>query len=158
MNFDDNATPGALPCPPIGGGTYQPQTALSAFNGQSAVGTWTLTVTDGANIDGGSLTGWGLQLCTSSAVGITKHEAYTSSISIYPNPTNGLFTVKSYGASNEVYTVKVINNLGQVIQLSEANANTDLQMDLRSYEAGVYFVTVSGNNKTETKKIILTKD
>ncbi|MDP2386038.1 MAG: zinc-dependent metalloprotease family protein [Bacteroidota bacterium] len=158
INFDDNAAAGALPCPPIGGGNYQPQTALSVFNGQSATGTWTLTVADGADADGGSLSGWGLQICTASAVGITKYEAHSSSISIYPNPTSGLFTVKPYGASNEVYTVKVINNLGQVIQLSEVNANTELQMDLRSYDAGVYFVTVSGDNKTETKKIILAKD
>ena len=26
VQFDDNATPGALPCPPVGGGIYQPNT------------------------------------------------------------------------------------------------------------------------------------
>ena len=34
LNFDDAAAPGALPCPPVGGGTYQPNTVLSAFNGE----------------------------------------------------------------------------------------------------------------------------
>ena len=64
VNFDDAATPGALPCPPVGGGTYQPASPLSAFNGESANGTWTLTITDTyPSLDGGSLTSWGLTLC-----------------------------------------------------------------------------------------------
>ncbi|MEZ4936742.1 MAG: M12 family metallo-peptidase [Crocinitomicaceae bacterium] len=63
LNFDDGATPGALPCPPVGGGTYQPVDALSAFNGEDPNGTWTLTVSDGANQDGGSLDSWGLAIC-----------------------------------------------------------------------------------------------
>lgn len=64
VNFDDAAAPGALPCPPVGGGTYQPQTVLSAFNGESITGNWVLTITDGVNQDGGSLDGWELELCT----------------------------------------------------------------------------------------------
>jgi len=45
-NFDDAAAPGALPCPPVGGGTYKAVTPLSVFNGQQAAGNWTLTITD----------------------------------------------------------------------------------------------------------------
>lgn len=45
-------------------GTFQPFESMSAFNGGSAAGTWTLTVTDNANADGGVLTGWGLDLCS----------------------------------------------------------------------------------------------
>ncbi|HEY1040508.1 MAG TPA: zinc-dependent metalloprotease family protein [Bacteroidia bacterium] len=158
VNFDDAAAPGALPCPPVGGGTYQPQTPLSAFNGQDPNGTWTLTIADGANLDGGSLDGWGLEICTTTSVGIKKYQAYTSAISIYPNPTTGMFTVRTTGDANEVNTIKIVNSLGQVIEISKVNPNTDHQIDLRSYEAGVYFVTVSNKNQTETRKVILTKD
>ncbi len=63
LNLDDEATPGAWPCPPIGGGTYQPNNPLSAFDGQSSNGTWTLTVNDNFNQDGGSLNSWSLEIC-----------------------------------------------------------------------------------------------
>ncbi len=53
--IDGGAT---LVCATPTSGTYAPFEALSAFNGQSAMGTWTLTITDGANIDGGTLDSW----------------------------------------------------------------------------------------------------
>lgn len=59
-DFDDAG--GALPCPP-NGGVYAPQNPFSVFNGEAAAGTWTLTVDDGANFDGGSIESWTLELC-----------------------------------------------------------------------------------------------
>lgn len=41
-------------------GTYQPTQPLSAFNGQSTTGTWTLNVADVASLDTGTLNAWGL--------------------------------------------------------------------------------------------------
>ena len=41
-------------------GTYRPDGLLSAFDGQSTKGTWTLRVTDNATFDVGRLTGWSL--------------------------------------------------------------------------------------------------
>ena len=64
VNFDDAAAPGALPCPPVGGGTYQPNGLLSAFNGENQIGVWTLTITDAVDQDGGSLNSWSLQVCS----------------------------------------------------------------------------------------------
>lgn len=67
VNFDDEAAPGALPCPPVGGGTYQPASVLSAFDGENMSGTWTLTVQDNVNEDGGALASWGLNICFTPA-------------------------------------------------------------------------------------------
>ncbi len=72
VNFDDEAAAGALPCPPVGGNSYQPQDALSAFDGEQMNGTWTLTITDGANQDGGTLTGWSLDICFTPTVPCTN--------------------------------------------------------------------------------------
>lgn len=63
VNFDDDALTGTLPCPPVGGGTYKSATPLSIFNGEPANGTWTLTIMDNANGDGGSLDNWELEIC-----------------------------------------------------------------------------------------------
>jgi len=68
LNLDDGASSGTFPCPPTGGITRRPQQALSAFNGQSITGFWTLSIQDNFNQDGGSLDGWGLRFCVSGGV------------------------------------------------------------------------------------------
>ncbi|TNF00780.1 MAG: choice-of-anchor D domain-containing protein, partial [Bacteroidetes bacterium] len=67
LNFDDAAASATLPCPPTGGGTYQPSGLLSDFNGEDAAGNWVLTIFDAFNQDGGSLTSWTLELCVAPA-------------------------------------------------------------------------------------------
>jgi subtilisin-like proprotein convertase family protein len=69
LNLDDAGTAYAsIPCPPTGGGTYHPLGNLSSFNGQNAAGTWTLTIQDVADQDGGSLASWSLQICENPPV------------------------------------------------------------------------------------------
>ncbi len=72
LNLDDEAAAGSWPCPPTDGGTYQPSNPLSAFDGQNSTGTWTLTVNDNANLDGGSLNGWSLEICTEGGAAPTN--------------------------------------------------------------------------------------
>lgn len=77
VNFDDEAAAGALPCPPVGGGIYQPQDLLSAFDGENMSGTWTLTVSDVFNEDGGALASWGLEICYTPSTPCTPPTAAT---------------------------------------------------------------------------------
>jgi subtilisin-like proprotein convertase family protein len=63
LNFSDAAAPGAIPCPPTTGLTYQPTGSLADFNGEDMQGVWTLTVSDGFNQDGGQLQSWSLNIC-----------------------------------------------------------------------------------------------
>lgn len=44
-------------------GTFQPVDPLTSFAGEPVAGTWTLSITDNADQDGGSLEGWGLEIC-----------------------------------------------------------------------------------------------
>jgi subtilisin-like proprotein convertase family protein len=66
LNLSDNAAPGAIPCPPTNGLTYQPQSPLSAFIGENMQGTWTLTVIDQVNPRSGQLQSWSLGICYST--------------------------------------------------------------------------------------------
>jgi subtilisin-like proprotein convertase family protein len=46
-------------------GTFSPNSALSAFDGESSSGTWQLTVTDSYTAaDAGSLNGWSITVCS----------------------------------------------------------------------------------------------
>lgn len=158
LNFDDAATNtnANIPCPAIGGGFYQPENPLSVFNGQSANGIWKLTIIDSYANDGGSLTGWGLSICTNNDVGILN---YTTNYStdIYPNPTNGTFNLNINTPRLEIFTYSITNNLGQVLESAKISSNTLQQLNLSNYSEGVYFITIKGNSGFKTEKIILQK-
>ncbi|MBP6473427.1 MAG: proprotein convertase P-domain-containing protein, partial [Chloroflexi bacterium] len=88
LNLDDEAAPGSWPCPPIGGGTYQPSNPLSAFDGQNSAGTWTLTIHDSANLDGGSLNGWSVEICTQGGTAPTSTPVPPTATSVPPTATS----------------------------------------------------------------------
>jgi subtilisin-like proprotein convertase family protein len=90
LNLDDEAS-GTWPCPPIGGGTYLPSNPLSTFDGQNSTGTWTLRIDDNADQDGGSLNGWGLQICSDGVAPTptnTPVPPTPTNTSVPPTPTN----------------------------------------------------------------------
>jgi subtilisin-like proprotein convertase family protein len=63
LGLDDEAAPGSWPCPPADGQSYRPAGDLMAFDEENQKGVWTLQVDDNADLNGGSLDGWGLQIC-----------------------------------------------------------------------------------------------
>ncbi|MEZ4935071.1 MAG: proprotein convertase P-domain-containing protein [Saprospiraceae bacterium] len=78
LSFDDQSSnPYALldgmcnTTPPALSGDFQPSMPLSAFIGEESMGTWTLTVFDDANQDGGSLINWALDICTTKDFSVT---------------------------------------------------------------------------------------
>jgi len=128
LNFDDEATPGALPCPPIGGGTYQPNQTLSAIDGQAMNGTWTLTIVDGFNQDGGSLTSWGLNICY-------LVPPPTCSLAVSTTPVN-----RTCGINNGSATANVSNSTGAVSYVWSNGGSTST---ITGLAAATYTVTVS---------------
>ena len=95
-------------CPPTVGNSYQPNQALSGFNGETAAGTWTLTVTDHVNQDGGTINGWTLGICTNV---VSCTDAGTPTLSLDANPVcpGGSTNLNVSGSLNdatawEVYT------------------------------------------------------
>ncbi len=71
VDFADDATATSTDfvntCTPGGAaieGEFQPAEPLSTFVGREASGTWTLSIRDNANFDGGNLLGWNLEICT----------------------------------------------------------------------------------------------
>jgi hypothetical protein len=65
---------------------------------------------------------------------IEKNEA----ISIYPNPSTGIFTIKSACA---IKTIEVFNLIGETV-LYQSNGNT---ININNQPQGIYFCKVNGN-------------
>ncbi|MCO8121273.1 autotransporter domain-containing protein [Stieleria sp. TO1_6] len=88
--FDDDAATAFPPgSSPIANGTYRPAEPLSAFNGENALGNWTLTIDDTFGGDSGTLNVW--QLFFASASGDTSGAEILASGSMIEIQATGQF-------------------------------------------------------------------
>ena len=76
-------------------------------------------------------------------------ESLSNSISIYPNPSEGLFLVKGQGMKN----VAVFNVYGQCV-LSEAINSDELTIDMRHLANGIYTLRVITNSGVLSSTIV----
>ena len=68
------------------------------------------------------------------------NEFEEADFSVYPNPANDFITIDAPGADR----IEVINYMGQVIRVVE-NADRKTQINVKDFDAGIYFVRVSRN-------------
>jgi len=75
----------------------------------------------------------------------------SSNLSIYPNPTNSILTIESERPDH--YSIDISSLNGQVI-FSSKMEGTALQIDLSSFQKGIYFITIWSKEYVNTRKII----
>ena len=63
FDIDVDNTGNTLVCPYDNNQTVIPEGSFLALNGLTTDGLWTLEIQDAENVDGGSLNGWGLEIC-----------------------------------------------------------------------------------------------
>ncbi len=83
--------------------------------------------------------------------GINQLAVTNNQLSIYPNPTSGPITISS---TKNIDEVKVTNVLGQLIYEAQPK-QTQFIFDLK--DEGMYFVSVTSDNQTTTRKITVTR-
>ena len=76
-------------------------------------------------------------------------ELNQNSISVYPNPTNGLFTIEL----NSTAQIIITNSLGEIIMNTTFNSGLQ-NLDLQNKINGIYFIRLIQNNKQEVYKLI----
>ena len=73
-------------------------------------------------------------------------------VKMYPNPTSDMLTIQS---AEKLNSIKLYNTSGMCMNIASVQnkANTYM-LDLNDLPAGVYFVSISANDKTVTKSVI----
>jgi len=103
---------------------------------------------------GGQLEGnWstlGAHTCDCATLNV-EEAAAPMNVSISPNPSQGTFTVNHI---NDFANIQVINSLGQEVYTANNNGQSSVTIDL-SDRRGVYFVKLSGNGQTVTRRVII---
>ncbi len=131
------------------GGTFSGTAVTgSTFNATTAgTGTFniTYTYTDGNGCVNNDTSSIVVDPCTGVQSGVLNQE-----LGVFPNPTNSIVTLT--GIEKES-TIEVFNVLGEKV-ISTQSKNTSVNLDLSEFENGIYFVNVSSEKETVTKRVI----
>lgn len=101
-----------------------------------------------------------INLRQNSPVGIKAINADLSSVSLYPNPTNGLTSLSINAKQASKAEISVVNQLGQVVAahtVSLNDGNNSVEIDTKAFAAGIYNVSISTDNGTTVKKLNVIK-
>ncbi|NJM79545.1 MAG: T9SS type A sorting domain-containing protein, partial [Flavobacterium sp.] len=155
VTFDDSGIAIVCGTNPAISGTVLPAQSLSAFNGLNSTGTWTLSITDGFDLDGGSLNSWSLNICTVQALSSNNFEF--QDFALFPNPNKGSFTVKFLSETSSNIDINIHDISGrQVYKKSFVNNGTFNQnIELNNVQKGIYLVSIQEDDKKTVKRIIV---
>ena len=104
--------------------------------------------------------------CTSTStltilVGVSSVDQVSleEGISIYPNPSNGQFTLKIDMNDAQVIDVELYNAIGQIITTKSINHTNSsvVNFDVSNQSNGFYFVKIKTKNGTVTKRVSVSK-
>ena len=77
---------------------------------------------------------------------------------VTPNPNTGQFTIQVSLLEAQQATVRVTNVLGQNLMEFNKDAQAfSIPIDIQEQASGVYFVTLSTDEKSITKKVVVDK-
>jgi hypothetical protein len=139
-----------------GAATYQ----WDANAGNAATQTTTISTAAAGNFNYG-VTGTDINGCKGTATilllikpctGIDEN-SLENLVSIYPNPSNGEFTISSAGNMD----LKLINELGQEIRIINLTRNNDYKVSVSNLANGIYFVVGQNDQSYVKQKIVITK-
>lgn len=102
----------------------------------------------------------GFDTCTST--GVSDLTLESSSISVFPNPGNGVFTASFNANHADNYRVKISNTLGQVVfeeSLVNFSGQYSKEINIAAFGKGVYILSIStpiatGAKNEDVKKVI----
>ena len=137
-------------------GSVIPSETLTALNGLIADGTWTLTVDDPYNGDGGTINSVKLIIC-SIQLPLSVADTTFSNLKIYPNPTTGFVNIDLGNQNLESNSiVKLFDIQGRIISTKEMKTAVD-NVNISNLSDGVYIITIENGSSKTTKKIVLAK-
>jgi subtilisin-like proprotein convertase family protein len=137
-------------------GTFKPNQSLSAFNGKSMNGTWTLLANDNYNGDTGSIGNWTVEICAVTAQ-LATPENQMSDFAIYPNPNRGNFNIQFENNTSNEIKVNVFDMRGRVIFENNYSNQTmfNENIQLNNAQAGVYLVSITDGNQKMVKRLVI---
>ncbi|MCX6296034.1 MAG: T9SS type A sorting domain-containing protein [Bacteroidetes bacterium] len=78
-----------------------------------------------------------------------------SDLEIFPNPSNGIFTIRKQTLSNDENTIEIYNALGAKIYSTVKAKQSSYDIDISAFPKGIYFVKFNDGEINHDQKIIV---
>lgn len=88
-----------------------------------------------------------------TVTGIVEN-AFSSSISVFPNPSSDQFTI-ALGSSHKQAVVRILDMNGKVVYSMLVRDPQKFEINLKAFAEGIYIVQVQADDHTATKKLAL---
>ena len=111
--------------------------------------TFSVTGTDANGCTNGNFITIKVNLCT----GINGVLANSTALMVYPNPSNGEFTI----TGDSDITLKIVNELGQEVSSLKLSTQNDHKVSVSNLANGIYFIVGQNENGSVNQKIIVSK-
>ncbi|HKR04522.1 MAG TPA: T9SS type A sorting domain-containing protein, partial [Bacteroidia bacterium] len=100
-----------------------------------------------------------LALCNVKLIGEDASEIASGVFNLYPNPSNGEFTLQYSGTTGNVVDITIVNTMGQVVyqrKVYEFNGVMEQSFDLGSLGSGIYTLQIHNGNELNNKQFVVT--
>ncbi len=81
-----------------------------------------------------------------------------SEITLYPNPASEIVNIKLTNETATDASIVIANSLGQIVKTiskQQIGGNATVVIDIAGFSSGLYFVTISSQGISETKKLLI---
>ena len=86
---------------------------------------------------------------------VAIHRALTADqVTVYPNPATTKYVYIDL-PTNQIYTLKIINALGQKLPVNSAQADKKITIDISTYKKGIYYIQIADGRQVLVKKLIV---
>ncbi|MDC3366603.1 T9SS type A sorting domain-containing protein, partial [Flavobacteriaceae bacterium] len=138
-------------------GSFRPTGSLGDFNGLLSGGDWTLYIDDDANLDGGNLIDWSIQICTEASLSVSDNEL-DGEFKIL-NKGNNQFEVSLTNTNSfENLNLNVYNMVGQRLLWKTVKNTSGFYshtLDMSYASKGIYLIRLGDNKSSSVKKIVV---
>jgi len=83
---------------------------------------------------------------------------FSQAYEVFPNPTDGMITLKSNSLTNGKISLRLLDVSGRVLLNEEENSfgkSEELHIDLSKFSKGIYFLDISSNESTSRQKVVI---
>ncbi len=78
-----------------------------------------------------------------------------SSLKLYPNPAHDYIIIKAGYYQEGVQMVRIFDTSGRLVYENRCYSNDNHYVNLKLFDRGIYFISIEGQNKSETVKLVV---
>ncbi len=87
-----------------------------------------------------------------ATVGIDEMNLFNQSVAVFPNPAKDFITINS--KNGNIKKIELVNLVGETIYSQQLENTSSSQLNIQTYSPGFYFVKVSNEKYTITKRLV----